>query len=96
MKNQISIAGTILAVTGIGARGPKSVIPAKQAVSKRPRKRESRESGNPGEVERGQYAAVAPLHHPWIPAFAGMTEGACQKLAFDTAWKAGIRGAGIA
>ena len=56
------------------------VIPAKQAVSKgRPSEaqtplRHSRESGNPGGVERGN-AAVAPLHHPWIPAFAGMTEG---------------------
>ena len=35
MKNQMSIAATILAVAGIGARGPKFVIPAKQAVSKR-------------------------------------------------------------
>ena len=39
-----------------------------------PRNRHSRESGNPGGVERGN-AAVAPLHHPWIPAFAGMTDG---------------------
>ena len=38
-----------------------------------PRNRHSRESGNPGGVERGN-AAVAPLGHPWIPAFAGMTD----------------------
>ncbi len=38
-----------------------------------PRNRHSRESGNPGGVERGN-AAVAPLHHPWIPAFARMTD----------------------
>ena len=63
------------------AQTPRMVIPAKQAVSKlhpneaqTPPNRHSRESGNPGGVERGS-VAVAPLRHPWIPAFAGMTEG---------------------
>ncbi len=35
MKNQISIAATILALAGIGARGPKSVIPAKAGIQER-------------------------------------------------------------
>ena len=49
-----------------------------------PRNRHSRESGNPGGVERRD-AAVAPLHRPWIPAFAGMTEGdGNDGLAFRT------------
>ena len=77
MKNQISIAATILALAG--DRGT------------RPQIRHSRESGNPGEVERGQYAA-APLHHPWIPAFAGMTEGV--RGMTEGGFRVSVRGVG--
>ena len=64
MKNQISIAGTILAVAGIGARGPKSVIPAKAGI-------QERWSG--GSTPRHPSTT-------WIPAFAGMTERARELL----------------
>ena len=39
-----------------------------------PPDRHSRESGNPGGVE-WENGAWGPLQDPWIPAFAGMTEG---------------------
>ena len=49
-----------------------------------PRNRHSRESGNPGGVEWGN-GARGPLPDPWIPAFAGMTEGdGNDGLAFRT------------
>ena len=44
-------------------RPPKSSFPRKLAL-------DPIGGGNPGGVERGN-AAIAPLHRPWIPAFAG-------------------------
>ncbi len=56
-----------------------------------PLNRHSRERGNPGVVERGN-AAVEPRHHPWIPAFAGMTDWClvARKQSSDTACFAGM------
>ena len=83
---------------------PPSVIPAKQAVSKpHPSEAQTPEIVIPAKAGiqvgwGGEYAAVAPLRRPWIPAFAGMTEGGGNdglafrtwKMAFDTAWQAGM------
>ncbi len=74
-ERHLRLLGRLLAKAGNDA--PEDVAArygsAFMEALKQPLVRHSRASGNPGGVEWGN-APQGPLHHPWIPACAGMTE----------------------